>query len=75
MPAIDFNFQGYIRGANVETVYDIASGAEVDVSLLSAEEVVTKLKAGEWSLSLVDYLHEDVRHTEIELFDYEAHRP
>jgi hypothetical protein len=74
MPHIDFNFQGYVRGANVEIVYDVGSGEEVDVSKLTADEVASKLKAGMWTISLVDYLHEDVRHTEIEISDYEAHR-
>lgn len=82
MPKIDFNFQGYIRGADVEAVYEIISGREVDVRNKSAKDVVAKLNDGTWSLALVDFLpgnfesqHVDIADSEIELHDYEAHRP
>ena len=80
MPKIDFTFQGYVSGANVKTVYNVKGGFEVDVAKLPAEVVAKNLKDGVWAIALVDYVNQDpycptkVRHTEIGLSDFEAHK-
>lgn len=80
MPKIDLCFNGWVRGANVTKASrpipeedGCASPVEtIDVSHLSADELVAKLKSGELFISLADCL-DDNREDEVELSDYEPH--
>lgn len=69
MPKIDFCFQGYVRGAEVEKATNI-NGKEVNVSKMKAETLVKKLTNGELFISLGDYLY-DSHKNECELHDFE----
>lgn len=69
-PRIDFCFQGWVRGAEISTALDIATGNTIDVSEMSSEELVGKIKNGELAISFDDCL-ENSSNQEIELFDYE----
>lgn len=68
MPSIDFCFQGWVRGAQVEKATD-KSGQEVDVSHLTSQELADKLTQGEIYISLGDYLYDNHK-AEIEIHDY-----
>jgi len=70
MPKISFCFSGWVNGANVSVVMDVASGQEVDVTDLTVNEVVERLLSGEWALSLWDGMN-NCDSSEAELFDYE----
>jgi hypothetical protein len=69
MPLIDFCFQGWVRGAPVETAVG-KSGEEINVSKMSSKELCDKLKAGELYIRLGDYLY-DSHKASIEIHDYE----
>ena len=71
MPKIDFTFQGSIKGAHVSTALD-DEGDAVDVSGMSAEELCSKLEAGELFLSFVDALLDGGGEEEIELSEFDA---
>lgn len=74
MPAIDFNFSGYIRGASVTAVTVTETGETLDVSDKTADEVATKLASKEWSIALGDFLYGDVNdtnETSVEFDDFE----
>ena len=71
MAQIDFCFQGYVRGADVEKVTITETGESLDVSGFSAEEIVEKLRAGEWCISLGDFLYDNRKDSEIELHDFD----
>lgn len=43
MPKIDFNFKGYIRGADIDITTDV-NGEPHDVSGMNSEELVDKLE-------------------------------
>ncbi|MFA5234738.1 MAG: hypothetical protein WC390_10095 [Sulfurimonas sp.] len=69
MPRISFGFYGWVRGANITTVYDIKLGKDVDVSDVPGKTVVENLENGTWSISLTDSLSDNVS-SEVEIFDY-----
>lgn len=69
MPSIDFNFSGWIRGANVTEATDINS-KRVDVSQMSPVELCGKLRRGELFISLGDFLYENTK-ADIEMTDYD----
>ena len=69
MPRISLCFQGWINGADIETCVDLKSNV-IDVSEMSATELIQKIKAGDLFLSLHDAL-ESAEDSETELHDYE----
>ena len=71
MPRIDFSFQGWIRGADVTHCIDPKTGERVDVSSYTALELAQKLQKGDLTVALGDYLYDDRREAEIEIFDYD----
>ena len=71
MPRVDFNFQGYIKGALVEELYHLPTGDTVDVTGKTSEEVADLLQDGKHSSALGDHLYES-DDSEIELSDFEA---
>lgn len=71
MPRITFSFSGWVRGANITTVYDIKTGKEIDVSEISADVLTLNLVSGIWSISLADNLL-DNDSCEVEIFDYQG---
>lgn len=70
MPKIDFCFSGWVRGAAV-TKITTAAGNEQDVTGEDAESVAKNLEAGEYFISLGDYLYDNSHKCEIELFDFD----
>ena len=72
MPQIDLCFSGWVRGAEVSKATDI-NGEAVDVSEMPAKELVEKLSTGKLFVTLGDYLYDNHREAEIEIFDYEVH--
>ena len=71
MPQVSLCFQGYLRGVEVEHVFDV-NGEPVDVSEVSSKELTEKLKSGEWSMSLHDAL-DNADDSEIQLHDFEEY--
>ena len=72
VPKIDFNFHGYIRGAEINSVTD-SGGNTLDVSGLSADRLAAGLEDGEFFISLSDYLLTS-RKNEVTLEDFEEAR-
>ena len=73
MPRIDFCFQGWVRGAEINTATRPKSDGEVetvDVSNMSGEELSAKLNEGELFISLGDHLY-DNKEASIEIHDFE----
>jgi hypothetical protein len=70
MPKMDFDFRGFVRGANITEATN-PDGEKVDVSKMSGTELQNRLNDGELSISLGDHLYES-RKNEIEMTDYEA---
>lgn len=75
MPKVDFNFQGWVRGADIKTVtvQNPYTGnlVKTDVSHADPADVAHKLATGEYMISLGDFLY-DNRKSEIELTDFEV---
>lgn len=71
MPTVSFSFSGWVVGADVTKATD-AEGKSVDVSRMTAEELARRLNAGELFISLGNYLYDNSRRTEIELFDFQG---
>ena len=71
MPKVDLCFQGWIRGASVDTATN-AAGEEVDVSGMTSEELAEKLANGELFISLGKFLYERREDASIEMFDFDA---
>ena len=69
MPKIDFNFSGYIRGADIIAVRD-AEGTRIDVSKMNPERVTAGLNDGSFFISLGDFLYEG-RKNEVVMEDFE----
>jgi hypothetical protein len=72
-PKIDLCFSGWIRGVEV-TQASNNKGKKVDVSKMSAKELVRKLIAGKLFVSLGDLLYEG-DDEEVEMFDFEENLP
>jgi len=70
MPKIDLSFQGWVRGAQVSKATD-AEGQEIDVSKWSSKRLVKALGDGKVFISLGDFLYDNRKDSEIELFDFE----
>jgi len=70
MPNVDFNFQGWIRGANITEAQSI-NGDRIDVSKMSPVELSQKLENGVLVISLGPYLYGNHSESEIELFDFD----
>ncbi len=70
MPNIDLCFQGWVRGADMETATDVNTMEEVDVSSMSATELIKKIDDGILCISLNDALDVSSK-IEIEIFDIE----
>jgi hypothetical protein len=68
MPNIGFCFQGWIRGATVSHATN-RTGARVDVSSMTEDELCDKLESGELSISLGDYLSDNHK-ASIEMYDF-----
>jgi hypothetical protein len=73
---IDLCFSGWIRGLNVTNVMDVKSGDTIFLGTkTTTEEIVEKLKSGEWALSLRQILSGgEYRDEEIELFDFDVEK-
>lgn len=71
MPRIDFSFQGWIRGATITHCYDPHAHKRVDVSGMTAAELVQKLNKGELTTALGDHLYSNAA-AEIEIFDFDG---
>lgn len=73
MPQIDFCFQGWVRGAEVNTATRLKDDGEieiVDVRNMPAQELVDKLNKYELCVSLGDHLY-DNKDASIEIHDFE----
>lgn len=70
MAKIDFNFSGWVRGADVTKVTVVETLTDLDVSDKSASEIIEQIRSGVWSISLGDYLYEN-KDSEIEVSDFE----
>ena len=73
MPKVSLSFSGWIRNVDVTTAYDLKNEKEIeeiDVSSMSSEELVRKLKNGELFLGFVE-TYKKASDVETELFDYE----
>lgn len=68
MPQISMCFQGWLRGVDIKTVFDV-HGKSVDVSDRHSQEVVGKLTSGEWSVRLRDHLGQSDAE-EIQIHDF-----
>jgi len=71
VPSVSFAFSGWVVGADVTTATD-TQGDEVDVSHMTGEDLACRLDAGGLFISLGNYLYDNSRKTEIELFDFEG---
>jgi len=67
---INFCFEGWINGANVETVTETATGKKIKVDSLPKETVIKKLESGEFSISLGDFLYKNNSNSSIEMYDF-----
>jgi len=72
MSGVSFSFQGWVSLANIESVTVTETGEELDVRTFEPPTIVEKLNSGEWGISLADYLYENHRSSEIEIFDFEG---
>ncbi len=70
-PRIDFCFQGWVRGVEIETVTNVKDGFEVDVSRISAKTVALNLQKGVWALDFCQ-AYQNGNKVECELDDFEA---
>ncbi len=70
MPHIDFLFQGYVRGANIQHAVN-AQGVKVDVSQMDAPTLAEKLEWGQLFIALGDFLYDNNYTSEIELLNFE----
>lgn len=71
MPKISFCFQGWISGAEVNTVIVTETGKELDVRDVDIETLTENLQDGIWMISLGDYLYDNHNDSEIEIFNFE----
>ena len=67
---IDFCFQGWVRGAEVEEVTEVATGNKIQTSSLKPEAVIEGLEDGTYAIALGDYLYDNGR-SEIEIHDFD----
>lgn len=70
MPMIGFCFQGWVR-INLETVQEVSTGDDVDVSDMDENELAQKLKDNIYSVDLVESLR-DCEDSNTELHDFDA---
>ena len=68
---ISFSFSGWVKRANIKTVYDVKAGEDIDVSEMPAAELLAKLRSGEVLVYFVD-LYAEAIETENEISDYEV---
>lgn len=71
MPNIDLCFSGWIRNAEVEYVYVVATGIQIDISEVSAETLIDNLENGTWAISLTECLDRCSK-SKVEMFDYDS---
>ncbi len=71
VPTVNFSFQGYVTGATITQATN-TKGESVDVSGMSGDDLTNALNKGELSISLGDYLYENNRRAEIEIFDFDV---
>jgi len=68
---ISFNFQGWVTGAKVTQMLEVATFKIVDVSNKTDKEKVEMLKTGDYTISLSDYVsnfgESDVQISEFEV--------
>lgn len=69
--SIDFCFQGWVRGADVAEVTEVATGNKIQTSSLKPKAVIKGLEDGVYALSLCDCLDSN-RSAEIEIHDYDT---
>ena len=68
---INLCFQGWLRGAELEYVFNSDTGEQIELENVSVDVVVDRLTSGVWCMSLHDVL-DNADDSEIELHDYEA---
>lgn len=54
MPNISFTFSGHINNAPIKEALDIATMRNIDVSQMTAEELLAKINEGELAISFSD---------------------
>lgn len=69
MPTIGFCFQGWVR-IDLNTVQEVETGDNIDISNMSAKELAEKLKSGIYSIDLVESLR-DCDDSNVELHDFD----
>lgn len=69
---ISFCFQGWVSGADIDKVTEVATGNEVSVSGKSVKELVDGLTNGKYALSLSESM-DCCKQSECEIFDYEEY--
>ena len=72
MPRIDFSFSGWVRGADIKEATDTKIMKVVDVSEMSAAELIAKIKNKEMIISFSE-AYVDAHEVELDLFDMEEH--
>jgi len=70
---IDFCFQGWVRGAEIDRVTVVATGERLLMSNVSDENMVANLESGEWTITLGDYLYSN-KAAKIETYDFAEHK-
>jgi hypothetical protein len=53
---VDFCFSGWMRNANINTVYNVAEGVDINVESMDSETVMQNLQSGKWAIDLIETL-------------------
>lgn len=59
MPKIDFNFSGFINGANITKVVCSDTFELINVENMDSKELVDGLNSGKYLIGLIDYLQDN----------------
>ena len=71
MPRITFSFSGWVKNTPVESVLEVATGNEIDVSQMSSEDLIAKIEAGELAISFTE-AYGNSSDVDIEISDFSA---
>lgn len=72
MAVISFQFSGWMNDVSIDTVMEVETGKDVDVSKMPSQDVIEKLNSGVYAISLADALSIGGSNEEIEIRDFAA---
>jgi hypothetical protein len=69
---VDFCFSGWMRNANINTVYNVAEGVDINVESMDSETVMQNLQSGKWAIDLIETLRNNPNaEANQEVFDFD----